>query len=47
MEGIFYSFVRKFIHFFDIMKDLYNYKVECIKKIRVSFNASIYLIILI
>ena len=28
----FYSFVRKFIQFFDIMKDLFNYKVVCIKK---------------
>ena len=28
--GIFYSFVRKFMKFLDIMKDLFNYKVVCI-----------------
>ena len=31
MKGIFYSFVRKFIVFLDIMKDLFDYKVVCIK----------------
>ena len=29
------------------MKDLFNYKVVCIQKIKVPYNASIYLIILI
>ena len=29
------------------MKDLFDYKVVCIKKTRVPYNASIYLIILI
>ena len=28
----FISFVRIFIHIFDVMKDLFNYKVVCIKK---------------
>ena len=42
----FYSFVKKIIQIFDIMKELFNYKVVCIKKIRVPYNASIYLIML-
>ena len=40
--GYFLFICEKFIQFLDIMKDLFNYKVVCI---RVSYNASIYLII--
>ena len=32
MEGIFYSLVRKFIQFLDVMNDLFNYKVVCINE---------------